>query len=334
VYSALVTVWCRRLRRALATCAVGALACAGSSPAAAKPAGGAAESRVATTNPFRNESPGTVVGESDEPATAAQYGYEASPDQSPIEGLTPDANQEMPYVLPGDGGPSCPSGPLMNPACPPPRCLPLLQFLGLRHSYTDGRNVGYGWPLVGTSWLNRPYYVGGTLGLLGTANRIEDNVRPDVDVFGGLIVGWDWDYYWGSEVQFERSTPEFTNRLNPTVPSGEVMNLWSYDAMYYPWGDSAVRPYWRLGLGSTYVDYVSDGGHRRDEELWTFPIGVGVKYPIYHWLAARFEFTDHLALGNRGVNTLNDLTLTCGLEWHFGAHPQSYWPWNPSRHMW
>jgi len=57
--------------------------------------------------------------------------------------------------FPGDVGPGCPTGPTMNPQCPPPRCLPLLQFFGLRHSYTDGRSVGYGWPMVGTSWLNR-----------------------------------------------------------------------------------------------------------------------------------------------------------------------------------
>ena len=35
-----------------------------------------------------------------------------------------------------------------------------------------------------------------------------------------------------------------------------------------------------------------------------------------------------------GVATQHDLTLTFGLEWRFGAHPRSYWPWNPSRHIW
>jgi hypothetical protein len=285
-------------------------------------------------HPLANSSVPPAADDLSMPGAELPYRYDVSPDQVPAENMPPDEGENMPYMLPGDGGPNCPSGPTMNPACPPPRCLPLLQFFGLRHSYTDGRNVGYGWPLVGTSWLNRPYYIGGTLGVLEMANRVEEPVRADNDVFGGLIVGWDWDYYWGNEIQFERATPELTNRLHPSVPSGDVMDMWSYNAMYYPWGDSAVRPYWRLGLGSTWVDYVADSGHRRDEELWTFPIGIGVKYPIYHWLAARIEFTDHLALGNRGVSTLNDLTLVCGLEWHFGAHQPSYWPWNPSRHIW
>ena len=39
--------------------------------------------------------------------------------------------------------------------------MPVITCLGLRHSTTHGRNVGVGWPMVGTSWLNRPYYVGG-----------------------------------------------------------------------------------------------------------------------------------------------------------------------------
>ena len=52
------------------------------------------------------------------------------------------------------------------------------------------------------------------------------------------------------------------------------------------------------------------------------------------WLAARTEFTDQLAIGNTGVATQHDLTLTFGLEWRFGVHPRSYWPWNPSRHIW
>jgi hypothetical protein len=307
------------------------------SPARGQSSRSISQSHQSAPQSVADESPDFRNDELDPSLMAAQYGDEVSQEQPPADEMSPNAGQ-TPYMLPNDGGgpngPGCPTGPLLHPACPPPRCLPLLQLFGLRHSYTDGRSVGYGWPLVGTSWLNRPYYVGGTLGVFGTADRIETNVRPDVDVFGGLLIGWDWDYYWGSEVQLERTTPEFTNSLHPEVPSGKVMDLWSYDAMYYPWGDSTVRPFWRLGIGSTYVDYVSDSGHRRDEELWTFPIGVGVKYPIYHWLAARVEFTDHLALGNRGVNTLNDLTLLCGLEWHFGSHPQSYWPWNPSRHMW
>jgi hypothetical protein len=288
-----------------------------------------------TTRPFPSEAPMEEDEGSAAEGAVTPASYNVGAEYPPPGAEPPYDGQQMPYILPGEGGPNCAQcAPPMNQPAAPPRCLPLLQFFGLRHSYTDGRNVGWGWPFVGTSWLNRPYYVGGTIGVLGMANRIESNVRPDVDTFGGFIVGWDWDYYWGSEIQIERATPELTNSNFPDVSSGNRMMLWSYQWMYYPWGDSLIRPFWRIGIGSTDVDFVADDGHRRDELLWTFPIGIGVKYPMYHWLAARFEFTDHLCPGNRGVSTLNDLTLTFGLEWHFGARPKSYWPWNPSTHLW
>lgn len=104
--------------------------------------------------------------------------------------------------------------------------------------------------------------------------------------------------------------------------------------MYYPWGDSAIRPYWRWGIGSTHIDFPRDDGSRHDEWLLTFPIGIGVKYPIRRWLALRADLTDQLSFGDSDVRTQNNLTLTCGLEWRFGVHPRSYWPWHPSRYIW
>ncbi len=112
------------------------------------------------------------------------------------------------------------------------------------------------------------------------------------------------------------------------------MMIYTASMMYYPWGDSYFRPYWRVGIGEMDIDYPMDNGLRRDESLWTFPFGIGIKYPVRRWLAARAELTDELGLGNSGVATQHDLTLTLALEWRFGAHPRSYWPWNPSRHIW
>jgi hypothetical protein len=330
-----VTIWRLRCFHAITLCAVWAFVFhAEAQKVAAQPTARPTSRPIVPTNPFPMESEAPSNDDAQAISDEIPVSYDAPQDYPPPENGPPADGQQLPYALPSDVGPGGPDGPLVNPGCPPPRCLPMLQFFGLRHSYTDGRNVGWGWPLVGTSWLNRPYYIGGTIGVLGVANRVEPEVRPDVDTFGGFIVGWDWDYYWGSEIQLERATPELTNRDFPDVPSGNRMMFWSYQWMYYPWGDSLVRPFWRLGIGSTDVDFVSESGHRRDELLWTIPIGVGVKYPIRRFLAARIEFTDHLAAGNRGVSTLNDLTLTFGLEWHFGGHTPSYWPWYPSRHSW
>lgn len=209
-----------------------------------------------------------------------------------------------------------------------------LKWLGLRHSSKDGRNAGIGVALVGTSWLNRPYYIGADLGTVWITDRVNKDITRDIDMFGGIYGGCDWDYYWGTELAVQRATPELINEQARDADRGDRMMLWSASLMYYPWGDSMFRPYWRCGLGGTEIDYPTDHGARRDEALWTFPIGVGIKYPVRRWLAARAEVADQIGIGNQGVATQHDLTLTLGLEWRFGAHPRSYWPWNPSRHIW
>ena len=217
---------------------------------------------------------------------------------------------------------------------PPPSYRPIIEWLHLRHSYTHGRHVGLGQPLVGSSWLNRPYYFGGDLGNLWMTRGVAEAVGRDVDAFGGIFLGADWDYYWGNELAFHWSTPELVNSRAPTANRADSLFLWSYSLMYYPWGDSKIRPYWRWGIGNTRVDFPLDDGTRHGEWLLTFPIGMGVKWPVQRRLAARAELTDQLACSSNGVPTLNNVTLTVGIEWRFGARPRSYWPWHPSRHIW
>jgi hypothetical protein len=209
-----------------------------------------------------------------------------------------------------------------------------LQWLGLRHSCYSGRNAGVGIPLTGTSWLNRPYYLGGNIGTAWLTRPINSNLTNDIDMFGGVFAGYDWDYYWGTELSINRATPEIINKNARDADRGDRLMEESLSLIYYPWGDSLFRPYWRVGIGATEIDYPTDDGFRRDETLWTFPIGIGLKYPFRRYLAARAEFTDQLAVGNSDVAAQHDLTLTFGLEWRFGVHPRSYWPWNPSRHIW
>jgi hypothetical protein len=208
-----------------------------------------------------------------------------------------------------------------------------LKWLGLRHSSTHGRHSEMGVPLVGTSWLNRPYYFGVDLGKVWVTHPPQENITEDIDVFGGIYAGYECDYYWGAEIAVQRATPELFNKNAPDASRGDRLMLWTASMLYYPWGDSMFRPYWRCGVGGMEIDFPTDDG-RRDEALWAFPVGVGIKYPIRRWLATRAEFTDNIGLGNNGVATQHDLTFTFALEWRFGAHPRSYWPWDPSRHIW
>ncbi|MCI0492188.1 MAG: porin family protein [Planctomycetes bacterium] len=269
------------------------------------------------------------------PTAAAEI---APYDPSPPAETWPDGRTMAPEMDPMDESSlpndDAPDATWPDDSCPTRPYLPGISWFGLRHSHTHGRHVGLGWPLTGSSWLNRPYYVGGELGTLWMTRSVEDSVSRDTDLFGGIYLGWDWDYYWGGELKFNWSTPELTNSQAPDAPRTDSLFLWSYSLMYYPWGDAMLRPYWRCGIGNTAVDFPTDWGSRHDEWLLTFPLGIGVKYPVRRWLAARAEVTDQLALGQNGIPTQHNLTLTFGLEWRFGARPKSYWPWYPSRHIW
>ncbi len=197
---------------------------------------------------------------------------------------------------------------------PPPTYCSCMRWFGFRHSYTHGRNVGWGLPLVGSSWLNRPYYVGATLGPMWLTNRPHPHVPRDVDVIGSVFYGWDWDYYWGSEFQYLYATPELGNPSAPEgTPIGHRLRSWNYSLLYYPWGDANLRPYWRLGIGDTKYDFPVDSGDRWDEWNFATPFGVGMKYSLRRWLAARVEFTDQFSWVGHGAATQHNLTLNFGL---------------------
>ena len=200
--------------------------------------------------------------------------------------------------------------------------------LRLHHSSIDGRSVGRGQPLRGTSWLNRPFEVGVDFGALVTTKAFAPNSRRNNDILGALHAGWDWDHYWGSQFRFAWSTPDLAMGVGNVIPSN---NFYIYDLslMYYPWGDSRVRPYYRAGFGLTNVNLINDLGSKQNESLFTIPFGVGVKYQIHRTMVFRGEIVDNLAFGQNDVGTLNNFTLTFGVEWRFGGQPPTYWGWRP-----
>jgi hypothetical protein len=242
------------------------------------------------------------------------------PSFMPLSSLEDYANESQYDVLPDSESPS-------------EQFFSKVRWLGLRHSSSHGRNAGVGVPFVGTSWLNRPFYLGADLGPVWVKHPPQENITDDIDLFGGLYGGFECDYYWGAELAVQRATPELFNEDDRDAERNDRRMYWTASTLYYPWGDSMFRPYWRCGIGAMEIDFPTDDG-RRDESLWAVPIGVGIKYPIRRWLATRAELTDNIGLGNDGIATQHDLSLTFSLEWRFGVHHRSYWPWNPSRHIW
>jgi hypothetical protein len=209
-----------------------------------------------------------------------------------------------------------------------------IRHFGFKHSSTHGRNVGRGIPLEGTSWLNRPFHVDWFLGPLLGDDLISNRVSQDNVLFGGLRFGFDFDYFWGTEWRFAWADPRASFATPSEAPNDVRFVVSDIDVLYYPWGDSKVRPYLLWGLGVTQLGFVDDTGFSRHATLVTMPFGAGVQYHQWPWLVWRLEILDNLAFGADQISTMNNVSLSVGMEWRLGARPASYWPWRTSRKIW
>ncbi len=204
--------------------------------------------------------------------------------------------------------------------------------LAFRNTAMDGRYIGLGDPLVASSWLNRPYHVGWRTGALFGDSIQSDRVTQDPTLMFGLQLGADLDHYFGTEWRLAWASPKLNSQTMPQYErTGEL--FWTdINAMYYPWGDSRVRPFASIGLGLTEVDFRDEQGVRLQNRLFSVPIGIGIKHFWRRWLSWRFDVSDNLAFSGGAVDTMHNVTATFGVEVHFGVRPRSYWPWYPDRH--
>ncbi|MEM9659259.1 MAG: hypothetical protein AAF961_12950, partial [Planctomycetota bacterium] len=174
-----------------------------------------------------------------------------------------------------------------------------LRQLGLRHSSTHGRNVGRGIPLERSSWLNRPFRFDWYLGPLLGDDLVSGRVGQSSVLFGGVRAGWDFDYYWGLQWRFGWADPTLDQQITSEELSGRYF-LSDVGILYYPWGDSKVRPYFVWGLGLVEVGSVRDDGMGQEATLLGMPLGAGVQVPQTPWLAWRMEVVDNIAFGGSG----------------------------------
>ena len=208
-----------------------------------------------------------------------------------------------------------------------------LRHFGLRHSSSDGRYIGRGVPLEGSSWLNRPFHADWFMGIL-LGDDMTQTVNLENEVFAGVRIGYDFDYYWGLGWRFGWSNPDIEVEHDSDADANGSYFISDINLKYYPWGDAKVRPYWLMGMGLARIEYTNLSDVSENATLATMPLGVGVEFPQFPWLAWRLEVLDNLAFGANGVETLNNFSLTAGMEWRFGAKPNSYWPWRASRKIW
>lgn len=203
---------------------------------------------------------------------------------------------------------------------------------GFRHSSTDGRHVDKSVPLERASWLNRPYHLDWFAGpLLG--DELSSGVEQQSALISGLRVGWDFDYYWGLEWRLGWSNPDLNSTHFSGIQPGDYF-LSDIDLVYYPWGDTKVRPFFQWGMGMVQVETALDETVRQRTTLLTMPFGAGVQFSLTRWAALRLEVVDNWAFGGDEVNTLSNWSFTAGMEMRLGARPKSYWPWRSSRTVW
>jgi outer membrane protein with beta-barrel domain len=195
------------------------------------------------------------------------------------------------------------------------------------------RYRGEGEPLVGASWLNRPYYAGFLFGAWYGDTLIPGEVDQGIGFFFGARLGWDYDVYWGTEMRLAFSDVglEFIDEPSVDGLSSDVL-VWDLSLVYYPWGDARWRPFVGAGVGLVDFDFLTATGIRRSEAVFGIPLMAGLKYRQSDWITMRLDVTDNIAFGGRaGFETMNNISLAGGLEFRFGGTRKSYFPWNPSR---
>lgn len=198
------------------------------------------------------------------------------------------------------------------------------------------RHVGLGHPLVGTSWRNRPFYVGWMFGGMFGDQLIEDRIAQDEDMFGGYRLGWDFDHYWGTELRLGFANLDLTDTTPLLANESRTSRdqFWDLNLMYYPWGDARWRPFVSLGFGAGNFYFHDESLRPIRETVVTFPLSAGFKYYRHNWLAWRVSVTDYWSPAAQGLSSMHNLALTAGVELHFGGTRVGYYPYRAGRHLW
>lgn len=226
------------------------------------------------------------------------------------------------------------TGPDPRPPCkrwlPPPGILP---FWGPRSSEAE-RFTGWGQPLYGTSWLNRPFGAGWFAGFIQGGAPIHGTVGQHGGFFGGYRFTWDYDYYYGLEARLGGAAIglEYPEYNRPTATSDYYVA--DVSVLYYPWGDSRWRPFVTLGVGTTKINFFDYHDNYYSGVLVSLPYGIGCKYRLREWVTFRGEIMDNVAFGRGPFSTFQNVSYTAGFEIRFGGLRKLYYPYNPSSQMW
>jgi Outer membrane protein beta-barrel domain len=193
------------------------------------------------------------------------------------------------------------------------------------------RSIGFGQPLVGTSWQNRPFHVDFFTGTMVGDDAIDGVIGQETGFFIGGRLGYDYDYYWGVESRLGTAWMSLFDRQHPenNIGTGNIL-VADMSLLYYPWGDSRWRPFVSVGTGLQQLDSYGSALPIYSGTLFEIPFGAGLKYRFNEWLTWRCDVIDNFAIGTGSLDTMHNVSFTAGLEYRFGGHRRTYWPWNPN----
>lgn len=191
-------------------------------------------------------------------------------------------------------------------------------------------------PMLRESWLFRPFNVSVFEGALFATPPIKPQFHAATGYFTGFRVGWDFATHFGVETRFGFSKVYVLNADVSTLGGYQKIFYFDSNLLIYPWGDTRWRPFLSLGGGLADVSVVANNGLNLHPGAFNLPFGGGIKYRYGSRVAFRADIRDNLTfLGGGGLQTLNNLEVLGGIEFHFGGGDRrGYWPWNPSKHWW
>jgi hypothetical protein len=252
---------------------------------------------------------------------------------------TPGAQPQNGDVSPGspNSAATLPSGDDALPSSEPPRFF--------RHPLREPLQPIR--PPENLSWLYRPMSIGLFAGGLYGSPLISNWVGQQGGYIGGIRCGWDWDEYWGVEARAAIGSAQLYDdpqnvaqqlllQSNPQDATRYSTRAdYDVDVLYYFTGDRRSRPYFLIGAGLSQIRFSDLLMNSYSYTAWGLPAAFGWKYHVDDRMALRFEIGDEILFsGGAGFNVLHDLTATAGLEFRFGNHSKTYWPWNPGTRSW
>jgi opacity protein-like surface antigen len=176
-------------------------------------------------------------------------------------------------------------------------------------------------------WRERPFSGGYAVGAIAGDPFHSGHVDDALGLALTKRYGWDFADHWGLETRLTEAWLNDSTRFNANVTQTERALFWDTHVLYYPWADTRFRPYVTLGAGLADFSVTNDQNHHVSRALADVPFGFGVKYPIKDWLVVRAELLDDLTIGGGELPTMNNVSLTGGVEIRFGDIWRHFLPW-------